>query len=323
MELLEELRENKNGRTVVYKQFIELYPKHPNCIYCFFEGKMDDKYYGLRIDKYFEEEKEYLCCHGKSNVLYMKRMIGENSEYNQCKGLFFVDRDFDGMIGDEKIFETPCYAIENLYTQRYSMEQIINREFYISKIDENYENICRLYEEAFEQFHEVIKILNVWIYFQREKEKIFKKEKKLHLEKLSRNSLYVLTLNKADNIVKVERKYGLKDLEKMFPEAYPISEEEFQIYSSRIEMMNPGLDYRGKQELEFFCCFLEKVIEELTLCKKNKENRGILVFNSDMQKISLNLSAKKQDVHILTLANYASTPKELNEYLEKMAQQYM
>lgn len=322
MELLKELREKRKCKVVVYKQFIELYPKNPKCIYCFFEGKMDDKYYGLRIDKYFEQEKEYLCCHGKSNVLYMKQMIRQITEFKECKGLFFVDSDFDDAIGDEEIFETPCYAIENLYTQRYSMEQIIRRAFYISKTDENYEIICRMYDEAFEKFHEVIKTLNVWIYFQREKEKVLKKQHKLHLEKLSRNSLYVLTLNQPDKVVNIKSKYELKDLERMFPEAYPINAQEFQEYSAIVEKMNPGRDYRGKQEFEFFCCFVEKVSEELALCKNSKKNRGVLIFNPDMQKISLDLSTKKQDIHIATLTNYAITPEELDIYLKKMAQQY-
>ncbi|MBQ4530356.1 MAG: DUF4435 domain-containing protein [Lachnospiraceae bacterium] len=322
MDFLQELREDRKEKVIVYDRFMKLYPKNPTRIYCFYEGKMDDKYYGLRIDKYFEQEKEHLCCEGKSNVLYMRKMLREIDIYKDCKGLFFIDRDFDEPVEDEEVFETPCYSIENLFVQRYTVEQIIKREFFISEDDSNFETICNMYTEALSKFHEVVKVLNAWIYFQRKQEKIHQKKKKLHLEILSEKKLYVLTLNKKNTIVDIEKKYHLEDIERMFSTAYPISEEEMCEHIKMVEKMQPELDYRGKQEFDFLCCFIEKVKEELSLCKKKKQNRGLLIYNSDMKKISLDLSAKG-DIHISKLTNYAVMPQELDAYLKRMAQQYV
>lgn len=151
---------------------------------------------------------------------------------------------------------------------------------------------------------------------------ILNKKKKLHLEILSEKKLYVLTLNKKNTIVDIEKKYHLEDIERMFSTAYPISEEEMCEHIKMVEKMQPELDYRGKQEFDFLCCFIEKVKEELSLCKKKKQNRGLLIYNSDMKKISLDLSAKG-DIHISKLTNYAVMPQELDAYLKRMAQQYV
>lgn len=172
------------------------------------------------------------------------------------------------------------------------------------------------------QFHEVIKVLNAWIYFQRKQEKISQKRKKLHLEQLSEKNLYVLNLNKEDTIVDVKKKYDLNDIKRMFPEAYSISEEEMSEYIDIVERMEPELDFRGKQEFDFLCIFLEKVKEELMKCKNSGHDCGVLEYHTDMKRISLDLSSKG-DIHIARLTNYAETPKKLNEYLSRMAQQYM
>lgn len=157
------LRQSRKASVVAYDKFMKSYGRNPNRIYCFMEGKMDDKYYGLRIDKFFSTEKEYVCCDGKRNVLYIKEKIVTVPEFSGCKGLFFIDRDFDEGINDDMVFETPCYSIENLYVQRYSMEQILKREFFLTEGSWNFEQILKWYADAFEKFHEAIKLLNAWI----------------------------------------------------------------------------------------------------------------------------------------------------------------
>lgn len=316
------LRQDRKRSVIAYDKFMKLYGNNPNRIFCFMEGKMDDKYYGLRIDKFFETEKEYVCCDGKDNVLYIKNKIVTVSEFMNCKGLFFVDHDFDESIDDELIFETPCYSIENLYVQQYSMEQILKREFFLSECNPNYQKIIELYSESFKQFHVAIKLLNAWIYFQREQERKQKLGKKLNLDVLLKMTLYKFELSHQDGRISIESKYGLHDLKRWFPEAYDIDDMGIHTYIEKMDRMEPSRDFRGKQEFQFFCVFIEKVKELICKCRKSKEDYGIIQYTSELKNISLNL-AGGSEAYMANLTSFAETPGELNEYLERMSKCYL
>lgn len=255
-------------------------------------------------------------------MLYIKEKIVKISEFSSCKGLFFIDRDFDESVDDKLIFETPCYSIENLYVQKYSMEQILKREFFITEENPNFEQILNWYFEAFEKFHMVIKLLNAWIYFQREQERKQKLKKKLNLDSLLKIELYKFSINHENGDISVEQKYELEDLKRWFPTAYNIENKDIHTYIEQMELLKPGRDFRGKQEFQFFCLFVEKVKELLNKTRKLKDNYGIIKYSDELRNISLNLAGGKEE-YMAALTSFAETPEQLNEYLKRMSRHYV
>ena len=315
------LRNSRDSYVVVYDRFMKLYPKEPQKVYCFMEGYMDDKYYGLRVDKYFSQKKVYLCCGGKAAVLHMRRVIAASDLYDDCKCLYFTDRDFDGPLNDSYVFETPCYSIENFFVQKEVLEEILKREFHIYELNPNYQTILNLYEEAFESFHHCIVLLNAWIYYQREQERRQKLRKKVHLDILGKKELYRFCLDVTSGKSKADSCYSLENLQRWFPDSYQMTPELLYTYRGKLLNMDAEKDFRGKQEFEFFCLFIEKVKEQINLCRKEKKNRGVLVFTEDLRTVSLDLSGGKEE-HMSKLTSYAVTPAELEDYLSAMQKVY-
>ena len=115
MSYLDTLKQSKDKPQVAFQEFTLSTRKHAEHLFCFFEGK-DNPYYVPRI-KRFTDNYFPIKCGGRENVLEVYRLITNRVEYNHYKKAFFIDRDFNPTlpIQNPPIFETPCYAIENLY----------------------------------------------------------------------------------------------------------------------------------------------------------------------------------------------------------------
>jgi len=131
---IEKLRESRNNAIVIFIKFTRLKSKHNSSLFCCFEGD-DSKYYGSRIENIVQfnpDELHPFSCGGKEEVLKFYRMINKNNDYKEVKIAYFVDKDFDeSIIGlyNNKIYETPCYSIENLYTTTSAFKRILKSEF--------------------------------------------------------------------------------------------------------------------------------------------------------------------------------------------------
>lgn len=97
---------------------------------------------------------------------------------------------------------------------------------------------------------------------------------------------------------------------------------DINIYIEKMEKIKPSRDFRGKQEFQFFCLFVEKVKEVLCKCRKLKDDYGIIKYSVEMRNISLNLAGGREE-YMAGLTSFAETPDELNKYLERMSRYYV
>src|ERR1700751_4471909 len=115
MELLEQLRERKNDHVVGYIRFAQQYNSTSMNLHCFYEAKHDRIYYNNLIRNIIPGIKiESFLCKNKEGVLQVYEIIQfHNHRYSKIKKAFFVDRDFDPLINNNDIYETPWHSIEN------------------------------------------------------------------------------------------------------------------------------------------------------------------------------------------------------------------
>ena len=67
MSLVEKLREESSSGHVAYTEFI-LKSGRDNSLVCFFEGKDDYKYYGIRIENIAQRTFSPITCGGKESL---------------------------------------------------------------------------------------------------------------------------------------------------------------------------------------------------------------------------------------------------------------
>ena len=290
------LRASRDKAVVVFTQFTRLYKQYPSALYCFFEGE-DGKYYGIRIKNIIRPEKDvHLSCKGKEGVLGIHRMLSARKYYANVRAAYFIDRDFDKSISElglNKIYETPCYSIENFYTSVQCFSEVLRTEFKLIESDENFEKCVSLYVRLQEEFHNAVELLNTWIACQRDK------SSELNISDISVSRFVNIELGK------ITVKYVIDDLYCIFPGTIAISQEELDARLTDLRSSTRQKSFRGKFEIEFMLTFLQKLMLEA--------NQGNSPYFTRKVKVVLSLS--KRNI-ISDLSQYADTPDCLYSYLE-------
>lgn len=295
---VDKLRASRGKASAVFVEFTRLYKQHESALYCFFEGE-DSQYYGIRIRNITRPGKDiYLNCNGKEGVLGIYRMLSSRNHYANARTAYFVDRDFDQSIYDmgiSKIYETPCYSIENFYTSVQCFSEILKNEFKLTESDENFERCISLYTKLQEKFHDAVELLNAWVACHRDK------SSKLNISDMSVLRFVSVDLNQAIAI------YTINDLSQSFPDIPVISEQELDAKKSELQVNTRQKSFRGKFEIEFLFAFLQKLISEA--------NQGNYPYFT--RKVKVVLSLTKRTI-ISDLSQYADTPDCLYNYLESL-----
>lgn len=292
------LRESRNIPTVIFTEFTRSYKRHRDySLYCFFEGKDDNKYYGIRIRTIVKNENlQPFTCNGKEGVLGIYRMISSRKYYSNVRAIYFVDRDFDESInqgGASAIYETPCHSVENFYTSVQCFSRIIRDEFQLQGLDENFNRCIDLYTKLQKEFHNAVELLNVWIACHRDK------SSQLNLSNHKLSDFVSIDLDQ------VIAQYTLSDLRDKFPDVPIILESEIDAKRSELLTRTQQKSFRGKYEIEFLYTILDKL--------RNEANRGTYPYFQGKVKVVLSLS---RATIISDLSQYADTPECLYTYLE-------
>ncbi|MBW4681659.1 MAG: DUF4435 domain-containing protein [Microcoleus vaginatus WJT46-NPBG5] len=276
-------------------------------IYCLFEGADDSKYYGIRIDTIISPvvSPQNLNCGGKKEVLRFHRIIKAHKEYQDTKFAYFIDRDFDESIrrGDiHDIYETPVYSIENFYTSINVFQKILENEFKLTPLDDDFKKCSELYQARQREFHQETKLLNAWVSCQRKYQ-----HHQEYSGKFKRASLKDFKLD--DHIFvsldKVTSNYTLETLNECFSEAYHPTEDVIQQKLAEFDSVDCQKTFRGKFEIFFLFKFFVKL--------NRKKNSKYFSQKPKKKKVSLNISI---DNIITTFSGYAETPNCLRAYLE-------
>lgn len=291
----EKLRGDRKKGSVAYLRFTRCYKQEKTALFCFFEGE-DSQYYGIRIDLIAQPQKDYyFTCQGKTEVLRTYRLITEKEYYNYANTAYFIDRDFDQSISNtlpqkdhNKIYETPCYSIENFYTSIECFKNILRRGFNLEEDDEDFDQCLQLYQNSQTEFHQNIGLLNAYIACLREN------QEKLNLKSCKLDNFIKIELDK------IEATYTIDTLKTQFNSQSPPPEDRIYLKLNKLRSQNCQKSFRGKFEIEFLRKFLEKL----------RENSQAYCSKKLKAKFTINSANLLSD-----LSQYADTPDCLKAYL--------
>jgi hypothetical protein len=294
------LRQKRDIAQAVFMRFTRLYEQDKFALFCFFEGE-DVKYYGIRIKTIASPESYHsLDCKGKVSVLKVFEILSNHPYYQSAQKAYFIDKDFDPSIkaslraeDAQKIYETPCYSIENFYTSIDCFSEILKSEFKLQQFEPDFDRCLNLYIQLQAKFHLQIGLLNAYVACCRKNQEEmdlggFKIEKWIRID-----------------LKNITSSYSLQDLNTKFSPQNILSGNEIQQKLGELQVKNPQQSFRGKFEIEFLRKIVVKLIE--------KANKGDQDYFSQKYKITLKIP---EDNLLSTFSQYAETPNCLREYLE-------
>lgn len=300
---LEQMRKERGTYEAIYLKFVSFRKYHKTYAFCFYEGE-DGKYYNSRIRQKFGNNFVAYTVGNKKEVLKLLNKITDTNLYNDVCTMFFVDRDYDISISgnNENLFETPCYSIENLYVHRECLLRILQSEFGLNEIDDDCKKCLHDFDEREKEFNRHILEFNSLVYLRRKKS--------------DSNSNCAFGSIKTSHMVKVDIK-KVKKATKYDETINGIIEklqvEEFEIEEAKKELHEKGnfsLNFRGKNQLDFFVEFIKEL-------KKLNDEGGY--FAIKYNNIHINLTSNR----LSELSQYAVTPVVLEEFLERHKNKFM
>ena len=302
-DLLEEMEKSRKSPVAIYQDFALNFSKATDVVFCFFEGQDDYKYYFSRIKKHTQKELADFDCNGKNNVLEVYKMLTLKYK-DRCIMLFFIDRDFDEKCDCTDIFETPTYAIENLYITDSVFKEILKAEFYLKEhcvnpnIAKDFTTCLSLFRHTKSKFIEETLLLNAWYLLQKTKSRKLAFKQKPNLSKLKdlRIIQMKITLNS------ISSNYNLEVLKNNTENFIEVTQDEVDKVIKYFNSIDVERFIRGKYLIDFNLKFILLLLEDV-----NKKNQ----YLSCKRKISVSIGKNI----ISELSQYAETPSCLDAYL--------
>lgn len=287
----------ENTSTVAFHKFVLLCKGREKDIFCFFEGR-DSQYYSPRVKNITKRNYHPITCGNKKSVIDVYGLIAAHREYDKYSTAFFIDSDFDPSVGIERIFETPCYSVENFYVNRDTFSEILKNEFGLTEEDEEYKKAITIFESELSTFSKETMLFNAW-YAALKSKKIKEGHKSTNVsleDKIPKEFVCI-------KIGSISSNYTLDEINKRFPDAIQITEDEVMEEVKKIQESNVYDKLRGKFQFSFLYNFLRFVIDDANGRKSIIKKRT--KFNVDKANMYAQLS------------QYAVTPKILVDYLKK------
>jgi len=301
MNLVDELRRaREESANVAYQTFFKHIRENKNGLFCFFEGK-DSPYYHLRIKQIFVGDYFPIKCNGKPMVLKVFKLINHHRMYDKYKKAFFIDSDFDPPENEPKIYETPCYSIENHYTNVAVFGEILKSEWGFSEVDEDYERCIELYKNLQIQFHAAVQLFNAWYACLIDKKHELKEITGVNLDDKLPKGFVEISLDG------VTSDYHFAKIQTMFPDALEVTIEEVNQKLAQFDTQNKRLIFRGKYELKFMLTVMDELLKDASSKKANKDRE---YFSKSFKYSIVHSQAINQ------FSQYAETPPELLQYIQ-------
>lgn len=306
MSRVDVLVKSRDNLSVKFMEFTRISSKQKYAV--FFEGE-DEKYYSIRINSIYPSLKwSGIKCGGKSNVVDIRKRIREHEAYSAAPCMFFVDADFDdnsNLINCDDIYITPCYSIENFYISIDTYTKVLSAEFGVNDSLDCFDNAIACFNEAKSSYIDAIKEFNFLI-----RELRFMERRRELTGRLNINNISFENLIKVD-IGNIEKIYDEKVPNSIFPELPDGIVIELDNSKQHFDNLSGEQWFRGKQNLEFFRIFIEKL--KADRCKKNARK----IFK-DKGNVKLQISKANC---ISELSQYADTPECLLEFLRRQKAQ--
>ncbi|OFX26676.1 MAG: hypothetical protein A2041_00990 [Bacteroidetes bacterium GWA2_31_9b] len=309
MELIDKLRDEVSSGHVAYTEFVLKQKKKKDCIFCFFEGKDDKKYYGIRINNYTQRNYEPIVCGGKENVIDVRRLIAKKKEYKKTEICYFIDQDYDAHIYIKSIYCLPTYSIENQYANKNVLKKLLTDEFSLNEENEDFSIALNLFERLQNKFHKETLYLNAWLSCQNDKRKKLGLKTNLKIDSLISSYFSSIASEDLSTISNFTELNNLSSLQSIFSDAPLVKASELKTKLKLFEKQNPEILFRGKFQLKFFISFLHRLQSDI--CKKNS------VLFKEKHKCSFRFEFATA---LTSLSIYAETPECLYNYLKPFKQ---
>lgn len=298
MMTVEELRRaREESANVPYMTFCKHLQADKLGLFCFFEGK-DSPYYSLRIKTIFQGNYFPINCSGKAKVIKVDELIDYHREYDRYKKGFFVDKDFDFPISNNKIYETPCYSVENHYTSKTVFGEILKSELGFTEIEEDFERCINHYVQLQQEFHQSIMLFNAWyacLIFLRN---TTNQQTGVNLSHSIPKDLVEISLEG------ITHHYDIATIKAKYPNSLEIDNQSINDKISAFSLQDKKHIFRGKYEIDFMLKTLDAFIQDANTTKKYI-SRNIKYHIVHSQAIS-------------QFSQYAETPPELVSYIQKI-----
>jgi hypothetical protein len=307
MALIDKLREESFSGHVAFTEFVLKLKSRTDCIFCFFEGKDDHKYYGIRIESIAKSDFETINCGGKDKLLELRSILSSKNEYKDVPKCYFIDKDYGESGGDDEIYCLPTYSIENQYARRKVFHKILEKEFQINKSDLDFEKIDKIFQKLQKEFHEKTLFINSWLACQSDYRKEAGLKTYLRIDSTIGHFFHSLVDQDFKLSFDHEPLNSLESIQMLFSTAPVMDEVKIKRKVLYFKKKNPEVYFRGKFQLYFFTSFLERLKSELG--KKSPR------YVKQKYKCSLRF---EYATSLTTLSIYAETPTCLFEYLKRI-----
>jgi hypothetical protein len=255
-EYLEEMRKAKESKLVPVIEFMQDCDPKDNRLYCFVEAEMDKVFYNSKIRNIAGSNPSTRICRRKQAVIDVHADLSARADYKLVKKGYFVDRDFQDTPLPSEIYVTPHHSLENFFTQKSTIEVILEEIFKMTPGSNDFINSIELYEKLELQFHQRILLLNVFLICQ------FKTHT-LIAEKLNVDSKVTPILKQivssdltfVYNLTEISSKERIESL-------FHVIEVEQSLWDASLAALIPAdwsSSLRGKFELKFLYSFMDKL----------------------------------------------------------------
>lgn len=302
MTLLEQMVNAQESTVVGFAEFLQRCTTGDTSLHCFYEGHEDNIYYHGHIRGLHPTEKIHpYRCGGKSEVVEVYNLIAAKNEYKMARTLYFIDRDFDVLLNNPRVFETPYYSIENFYTQQFCLEEFLTGHLGIGAGTPDFKVAIALFQQLKQAFYQLSRPVNAYLRCYVRKRNLHGAVR-LHIdERIHFTGGVNVSLN-AFHVVGIPA--NLPDLEAVFASPGIVTQAEFDAELVVLSVEDEGKVGRGKFELQFMTAFLNRF--KMAITKK----KGYLLTQRYTCKINFDAANFMSDFR-----SYSYTPDSLLTYI--------
>lgn len=302
MALLDQMVEAQQSTVVGYAEFIQRYTAGDTSLHCFYEGHEDNIYYHGHIRSLHAAEKIHpYRCGGKSEVVAVFDLIAAKNEYKTARTLYFIDRDFDALLNNPQIFETPYYSIENFYTQQSCLEEFLTGHLGIATGTPDFNATIALFQQLKQAFYQLSRPVNAYL-------RCYARNRSLHGSvrlHIDERIQFTGGVNEPlDTFHVAGIPANLPDLEIVFAAPGIVTQAEFDTELAVLSAEDEGKVGRGKFELQFMTAFMNRF--KMAITKK----KGHLLTRRYTCKINFDAANFMSDFR-----SYSYTPDSLLAYI--------
>jgi len=260
MDRVEYLKQESISDCVAYTEFMLDYKKNNNTLYCFFEGNEDKIYYSFRIEHLLNEMSQIgYVCGGKTAVIKVRQLIKNNPGYRNVKTGFFIDKDYDAERYSSEYYVTPTYSVENLYTLKETIEEILTNEFKMNKNSDDFKKCMEMYLSLKREFLQSTLVLNAWLACQADYRKETNIITNLYIDKRLNTYFDRLILTDMSR-VKDMPEIQIKDqIQQIFSDSPIVDDEKLRVKIEIFGSVNQVEVFRGKFLLKFLENFFSRL----------------------------------------------------------------